>query len=538
MALTSQLFDGLNEAQKRAVAATNGPLLIVAGPGTGKTLTIVRRIAHLIHQGARPESILAVTFTNRAAREMRERSQALLGEDAGKIFIGTFHLLGLRIIRDSRGDEFVIFDRDEQVELLKSLMKDSIKKAQQAVDRISRIKNFLVDGDGETREIYEAYQAALKQRNAFDFDDLIGTPTELLQSSDLARSYQDRFKYIIVDEYQDINPAQYRLLRLLAGPAGNVCAVGDPDQAIYAFRGADLENFLNFEKDFPGAARITLARNYRSTATVLNAADTVIKNNQKRISKELVPSREQGAQISLLSVPDERAEGAFIVQEIEHRMGGTSHYQQYAHGARRAPEHSFRFSDFAVIYRTNAQARALEETFRASGIPYQVIGRRSSAQTKEIEGTIAYLRSLVQPGNAAGPAPAGAADAREAKLLTAADFFDPRADAVALMTLHMAKGLEFPVVFITGCEEGLIPCTIMKDGVDIEEERRLFYVGMTRAKDELFLVHSRRRFLYGQQLTPPPSPFLGEIPGKFIGVSILPDRVKKEKQQEKQLGLF
>ncbi|MEK6698775.1 MAG: UvrD-helicase domain-containing protein [Nitrospirota bacterium] len=538
MALTSHIFDDLNEPQKQAVTTTNGPLLVVAGPGTGKTLTIVRRIACLIHQGARPENILAVTFTNRAAREMRERSQALFGEDAGKIFIGTFHLLGLRIIRDSRGEEFVILDRDEQVELLKPLMKDSVKKAQQMVERISRIKNFLVDGDGETGEIYEAYQAALKQRNAFDFDDLIGTPIEMLQNSDIARTYQDRFKYIIVDEYQDINPAQYCLLRLLAGPAGNVCAVGDPDQAIYAFRGADLENFLNFEKDFPGAARITLAENYRSTAAVLNAADTVIKNNQKRITKELVPTREQGPQISLLSVPDEREEGEFIVNEIEHRMGGTSHYQQYTSGARRVTERSFRFSDFAVIYRTNAQAKALEETFSASGIPYQVIGRRSNAQTKEIEETIAYLQSLIQPDNAAGPGPADAIDAKEAKLLTAADFFDPRADAVALMTLHMAKGLEFPVVFITGCEEGLIPCTIMKDGVDIEEERRLFYVGMTRAKDELFLVHSRRRFLYGQQLTPLPSPFLSEIPGKFIGVSIVPDRVKKEKQREKQLGLF
>jgi DNA helicase II / ATP-dependent DNA helicase PcrA len=560
----SHFLDDLNESQKQAVLSSEGPVLIVAGPGTGKTLTIVRRIACLIHQGARPESILAVTFTNRAAREMRERTEALLGSDAGKIFIGTFHLLGLRIIRDSGGDEFVILNRDEQVGLLKSLTKDSARKAQEAVDRISRIKNYLVSENpsaspfskggptefppltkggeggfgGEIKGIYEAYQAALKQRNALDFDDLIVTPIELLQNSDIARTYQDRFKYIIVDEYQDINPAQYCLLRLLAGPVGNVCAVGDPDQAIYAFRGADLENFLNFEKDFPGAARITLARNYRSTATVLNAADTVIKNNQKRITKELVPTREQGTQISLLSVPDERAEGAFIVQEIEHRMGGTSHYQQYANGERPSSERSFRFSDFAVIYRTNALAKALEETFRASGIPYQVIGRRSNAQTKEIEETIAYLRSLIQPGHAAGPAPVDAADAREAKLLTAADFFDPRADAVALMTLHMAKGLEFPVVFITGCEEGLVPCTIMKDGIDIEEERRLFYVGMTRAKDELFLLHSRRRFLYGQQLTPSPSPFLSEIPGKFIGVSIVPDRVKKEKEQEQQLGLF
>lgn len=534
----SHLLDDLNESQKYAVLSSGGPLLIVAGPGTGKTLTIVRRIACLIHQGARPESILAVTFTNRAAREMRERAAAPLGKRAEKIFIGTFHLLGLRIIRDCRGDDFVIYNREEQVELLRSLTKDSVKKAQQAVDRISRIKNFLVDGDDETGTIYEAYQSVLRQRNAFDFDDLIGTPIELLQNGDIARTYQDRFKYIIVDEYQDINPAQYRLLRLLAGPGCNVCAVGDPDQAIYAFRGADLENFLDFDKDFPGAARITLAENYRSTETILHAADSVIRNNRKRIDKALVSTRETGAQISVLSVPDERAEGAFIVQEIEHRMGGTSHYQQYTNAARRSAERSFRFSDFAVIFRTNAQAKALEGAFSASGIPYQVIGRRSSAQAKEIEETVAYLRSLIHPDHAAAPGPADAADATEAKLLCAADFFDPRADAVTLMTLHMAKGLEFPVVFITGCEDGLVPCTIMKDGIDVEEERRLFYVGMTRAKDELFLLHSRRRFLYGRQLTPSPSPFLSEIPGKFIAVGILPDRMKKEKQQEKQLGLF
>ena len=531
-----QIFDGLNEVQEKAVKTIDSPLLVVAGPGTVKTLTIVRRIVYLIQQGVRPEDIHAVTFTNRAAREMRERAAAMLGNVAGKVFIGTFHVLGLRIIRECLGDDFFIYSRDEQIELLKSLMKNSAKKAQLAVERISRIKNFLEDADREVQETYEAYQSALKHHNAFDLDDLIMIPIEMLQNSETALKYQDRFRDIIVDEYQDINPAQYVLLRLLAGRSGNVCVVGDADQAIYAFRGADLESFLNFEKDFPGATWITLSENYRSSGIILNAADSLIKNNQKRIEKELVPTREKGHRVSVMSVPDERAEGTAIIQEIEKRIGGTSHYQMTRNNSGRGdPGRSFRFSDFAVVFRTNAQVRALEEAFASSGIPYQVVGHRRSAQRKEIEETVTYLQSLIHSDVTTQPDPT---DAKEAKLLSAADFFDPRADAVTLMTLHMVKGLEFPIVFVAGCEDGLFPCTLMKAGVDIEEERRLFYVGMTRAKNELFLIHARSRFLYGQRLDPSPSPFLREIPEGYIQVSVVPDREKKQKEKDSQLNLF
>jgi superfamily I DNA/RNA helicase len=511
-------------------------VLIVAGPGTGKTLAMSRRIAWLIHEGVGPESILAMTFTNRAAREMRERTVSLLGDIARKVFIGTFHLLGLRIIRDNREDELVIYTRDEQIPLLMSLMRDSDRNARQAADRISRVKNCLDDLDAELQPLYDAYQSSLAEQHACDFDDLIGIPITLLENGDIARTYQDRFKYVIVDEYQDINPAQYRFLRLLAKGTDNVCAVGDPDQAIYAFRGADIENFLHFDRNFPHAARITLSENYRSTGIILNAADALIGNNRKRISKELVPTRDKGGLISLIDLADEKAEGEAVIHEIEARMGGTSHVRMMQVGAcRDFDDRSYRFSDFAVIFRTNAQARAMEDAFRASGIPYQLIGRKRSAQAKEMEETIAYLRSFLQEEDAAEPGPG---DRQESKLLTPADLFDPRADAVTLMTMHMAKGLEFPVVFMTGCEDGLVPYTIMKEDVDIEEERRLFYVGMTRAKEELFLLRARKRFLYGQQLTLDRSPFLGEIPLDLMKPVLVPDKMKKQKEPDEQLGLF
>jgi superfamily I DNA/RNA helicase len=531
-----KILDGLNECQKHAVITINGSLLVVAGPGTGKTLTIVRRIAYLVHQGVSPEHILAVTFTNRAAREMKERAEALLGGIASMLFAGTFHLLGLRIIKDTHGKEFSIFSRDEQAVLLKSLTQTSARKVQQVAEKISRIKNFLEDSDKETQAIYKAYQAALSQRNAYDFDDLIRIPIEILEKNEeLRKKYQDKFKHIIIDEYQDINPAQYRLLKLLAGNTPNICAVGDADQAIYAFRGADLRNFLNFEQDFPGAAMITLSENYRSTGIILDAAESVIKNNKNRIDKELIPTRGKGARVTVISVPDERAEGSAIIREIEVRIGGTSRYQmEHGNVGRGGSEWSFRFSDFAVIFRTNAQATALEEGFSASGIPYQVIGRKNSAQAREIEDTLAYLRSLVQD---VGISEQESIETQDFKLLDPADLFNPGADAVTLMTLHMAKGLEFPVVFITGCEEGLIPYTFMKDRTNIEEERRLYYVGMTRTKNELFVLYSRRRSLYGHRLPSIPSPFLSDIPETLLQFTVVPDKVKKQKERE-QLGLF
>lgn len=531
------ILEGLNESQARAVTTLSGPLLVVAGPGTGKTLTMVRRIVYLIKQGVRPEHILAMTFTNRAAREMKERAASLLGDQADRIFIGTFHLLGLRILQESRGDDFGICSREEQIELLKPLLKGSPKKIPHVAETISRVKNFLQKPNAETRDLLVQYQTALQQRNLYDFDDLIRIPIALLESSTEKRDYyQSKFSHVIVDEYQDINPAQYRLLMLLARKTRTVCAVGDCDQAIYGFRGADMSNFLNFEKEYPCATRITLTQNYRSTGVILQAADSVIKNNRKRFEKKLTCSRDKGMHISVISVPDERTEGAAIIQEIEERIGGTSHYRMmHASAGVGHSDRSYKFSDFAVIFRTNAQAKALEEEFSASGIPYQMIGRRSSTQEKETEQTLAYLRSLLPAANPSGLMPE---NAKEAKLLEPADLFDPRAEVVTLMTLHMAKGLEFPVVFITGCEDGLIPCTVMQDEVDLEEERRLFYVGMTRAKDELLILHSRKRFLYGQRLSPVPSPFLAETPGALVKCMVVPNKVKKHRELDRQLGLF
>jgi DNA helicase-2/ATP-dependent DNA helicase PcrA len=527
------IFTGLNDSQKQAVTTINGPVLVVAGPGSGKTLTIVRRIAYLIDQGVNPKSILAVTFTNRAAREMRERTEALLGEQAKRVFIGTFHLLGLMLIREMRGGSFSLYNREEQIAVLKTLVGGSAKKAEHAAESISRIKNDLQEPDADIQSILDSYKAAMDRNAAYDFDDLISVPIDILSES--SQQSNRKFTHIIVDEYQDINPSQYRFLHLLAQNTMNICAVGDPDQAIYAFRGADLRNFLNFEQDHPGASRIVLSKNYRSTATILRASDSLIRNNQQRIRKELIPTREQGVKISVTSAPDDRAEAEAIISEIESRIGGTSHAIMRQQAMNHDRERSYRFSDFAVIFRTNAQAKVLEDAFRESGIPYQLVGRRSKTKSREIEETIAYLKSFLRHDEAGGHQ---RGDAMEEKLLAPADLFDPRADAVALMTMHMAKGLEFPVVFIAGCVDGIVPLKIMKDGFDIEEERRLFYVGMTRAKDELHLLHARKQFLFGQTLSPARSSFINEMPQDLLAVAVLPDRKEKRKTENKQMGLF
>jgi DNA helicase-2/ATP-dependent DNA helicase PcrA len=527
---SSDICHKLNESQKKAVMTSEGPLLIVAGPGTGKTLTIVHRIAYLISQGVSPENILSVTFTNRAAKEMFERADGLLEGKADKIFIGTFHFLGLKIIRDVLTDSFVIYNRDDQIILLKSLLGVSANKAHEMADRLSRIKSLMDDADDGMKGIYESYQSALMKNSAFDFDDLILKPIEMFNSSDLLEKYRSKFKYIIVDEYQDINQAQYRLLKLLADNKGNICAVGDSDQAIYAFRGADVENFLNFERDFKDTKVIHLTHNYRSTGVIVNASGMMIKNNLKRINKELYPTKEKGKHIAVISVPDDKAEGETIIKEIEEQIGGTSHYQMHTGAVKDFSDRSYGFSDFAVIFRTNAQARAIEEAFITSGIPYQVIGGSRLLKREETND--------IREDNSAVLENTAVADfINELKLLTPADAFDPRADAVTLMTLHMAKGLEFKIVFVAGVEDGLIPYTLNKDAADIEEERRLFYVGMTRAMDGLFLIHARNRFLYGQRLAQAPSPFLKEIPEEFIEKRFVPDRIKKQKKDD-QIGLF
>jgi ATP-dependent DNA helicase UvrD/PcrA len=531
---TSPILDGLNDSQRRAATTIDGPLLIVAGPGTGKTLTIVHRIAWLISHGVNPDSILAVTFTNRAAREMRERAETLLGNAVSRIFIGTLHLLGLTILKELSSTDFTVYNRGEQVELLKTLSKKTGTSAHDLLENISRIKNFVDPLDEDSKGPFEAYETMLKNNHAVDFDDLIRTPLTILEQISSA-AFLSKFSHIMVDEYQDINPTQYRLIRLLSQKSHSICAIGDSDQAIYGFRGANASCFLSFDKDFNNSKAVALTENYRSSAVILSASNSVISNNQKRIKKNVIPMLGHGSNIAVFSLPDERTEGEVIVQEIEARIGGTSHYQMSRSGRDRdRPSDSFCFSDFAVVYRTNAQAKAIEEAFSASGIPYQVIGRKSSLQSKALDKTIAYLHSLINP-DAAG---LGQSTTCETKLLTPADFFDPRANAVTLTTMHTAKGLEFKVVFIAGVEDGLLPFTMTKKNIDIEEERRLFYVGMTRAKEELFLLHVRSRFLFGQRLLPLPSPFLKEIPDNLIESITVPDKVKKRKEPDKQMGLF
>jgi DNA helicase-2/ATP-dependent DNA helicase PcrA len=646
------ILKNLNDSQREAVVTVDGPLLVIAGPGTGKTLTITHRIAYLISQGVCPENILCVTFTNRAAREMLERTESLLGKSSVRPFIGTFHSLGVRILGETVTHDFVVYSRDDQLELIKTILTDSglaghsSKRGrtnyQKIVEAISKIKNLTDIKDEWLKSVFERYQSALSKNSALDFDDLIIRPVELLNDRDLLERYRMQFRYIIVDEYQDINPAQYRLMSLLTGEKGNICAVGDPDQAIYAFRGADVENFLNFERDFSGAGRIVLTKNYRSTAMVLNASHSLIRRNRKRIPKDIRAVRGEGSRITVISVPDERAEGEVIVEEIEKRIGGTSHYRLiHTEGTAASRERSYGFSDFAVIFRTNGQARGIREAFARSGIPCRVIGTTDQLKRGEISDVLSLLRLLLNPeddlslrevitspylgfGETVLSALLTIAEEKglslfdAAKMLSAngdervrkfvslierfmelkemlpmdklldhllsesgirdyyrdsgdnlmfletlvssyrdlrstealprfanelticsvqADAFDSGAEAVALMTMHMAKGLEFSVVFIAGVEDGLIPCTIKRDDVEIEEERRLFYVGMTRARDELFLIHARKRLLYGRKVLQSPSPFLKEIPDEFIEKRTVPDR-RGRKQEERQAGLF
>lgn len=570
----SGILDGLNGSQRRVVTATGRHLLVVAGPGTGKTLTIVRRIAYLLAQGVPPEHLVVVTFTNRAAGEMRERIDTLLGTQAHNLFIGTFHVLGLTIIRESLQQSLTICSRDEQVGILKPLVGNSVRAAQHMVETISRVKGHgsWVEADEYDRQakgVCEAYQTALKEKGLYDFDDLIRIPIELFEAGRVPAHLLSRFRHIIVDEYQDISPAQYRLLTCLVGAdEGNtLCAVGDSDQAIYAFRGADVQNFLNFRHDFPDAGRCVLEENYRSTARILEGADGLISHNRRRIEKRISARREEGRQITLLSVPDERTEAESIVQDIETRMGGTSHYRLAEEkSARDFTETSYSFSDFAVLYRTNGQAKVLHKAFTEWGIPCQVIGGRSSFDRKAFierlrlllstaparidlgellreiateagvpESEAGFLEHLVLAHRDLPWHDAISSIMNELLLMTPADAFDPRAQAVALMTLHMAKGLEFKVVFIAGCEEGLVPFTLLHDDTDIEEERRLFYVGMTRAKDELHLLHARSRFLYGHKLSGGPSRFLSEIPQGLTRAQTIADKAKQKKVKQESL---
>lgn len=624
-----EILNNLNPRQKEAVTTINGPLLILAGPGSGKTRVLTHRLAHLIANNIAPKNILAVTFTNKAADEMKQRVAKLIGGKTYAPLIGTFHSICLKILRIEIDKleykkSFTIYDEDDKLSVIKKIIPElEINKDQfppkKAATIISGLKSEFIDYatyaenareyfEKTMSRIYSAYQNEMKRNNALDFDDLIMLTIKLFEKfPETLNKYQEKFQYILVDEYQDTDPIQYRLIRLLAAKYRNICVVGDDAQSIYSFRNADFRNILNFEKDYPEAKVITLDQNYRSTQNILDAASKIISKNKYQKPKNLWTENPAGPPISIVSTWDEKTEAELIAQKIEELK-----------------KQGFKLKDFTVFYRTNAQSRAIEETFIRNNIPYKLIGATKFYQRKEIKDLISYLKFIATedlisleriinvPPRGIGEITfkkikgAGLKNAAQEKpeinkfytliknlkkeseklplsqilkmilketdyrdylkksyggnilandipedearwqniqelvnvcsdydkieapqglyeflektaLFSDADEINEQKDLVHLMTLHTAKGLEFSVVFISGCEEGILPHSrSLINPLDIEEERRLFYVGITRSKSHLYCIFAQRRSSWGQKEANPPSRFLTEIPEQLI----------------------
>lgn len=635
------IYDTLNPMQKEAVLHTEGPLLILAGAGSGKTRVLTHRIAYLIEEKeVNPWNILAITFTNKAAGEMRERVDSLVGFGAESIWVSTFHSTCVRILRRYIEDlgyatSFSIYDSDDQKTLMKQVFKtldiDTKQYKERSVlgiissakDKLISPEEFLLNAGQDFRqkkvgEIYREYQNQLKKNNALDFDDLIVKTVELFQTNPLILDhYQERFRYIMVDEYQDTNTAQFKLISLLASKYGNLCVVGDDDQSIYRFRGADIENILSFEQTFPGARVIKLEQNYRSTQNILDAANGVIRNNMGRKEKKLWTANGTGDEILFKQFEDARDEADYIARQIR--------------------DSGFSYQDQAVLYRTNAQSRLLEERCIFYNVPYRLVGGVNFYQRKEIKDILAYLKTVANgvddlsvlriinvPKRGIGATSMGrvtafasehgmslysalkearmvpglgkaaekigrfisqmesframaqseeytiqdlieaileetgyeeelkaegeiesetrmeniqeliskaAAYEEDAKhpsldgfleqvaLVADIDNVDSSEDRVTLMTLHSAKGLEFPKVYLAGMEDGLFPGMMAissDDRTDMEEERRLCYVGITRAKEELVITAARKRMTHGEMRYCKPSRFVEEIPAELL----------------------
>ena len=650
------LLDALNEPQRQAVMATDGPLLILAGAGSGKTRVLTHRTAYLIEEcGVNPYNIMAITFTNKAAGEMRERIDQMVGYGSESIWVCTFHSTCVRILRRyidrlGFGTNFTIYDSDDQKTLMKDICKrleidTKMYKEKMFLSAISSANDELIDPiEFETRaagdyvkrkqaQVYREYQQALKQNNALDFDDLIMKTVELFKlDKEVLASYQDRFRYIMVDEYQDTNTAQFELIRLLALKYQNLCVVGDDDQSIYKFRGANIYNILNFEHHFPDATVIKLEQNYRSTQNILDAANAVIANNQGRKEKRLWTDNGAGDKITFEQLDTAAEEADFVARDI----------------ARRVRKGEYQYKDCAILYRTNAQSRLFEERFITANIPYKIFGGVNFYARKEVKDLLAYLKTIDNgqddlavrriiniPKRGIGAASInkvalyaqeqeisfydalcvaeqvpglGKAAAKirpfvlfiqsmkaKAKLLSVADLlqeviettgyvreleaegtdeaearienideliskavdyaeveeaptlngflenvalvadidsFDENSDYVVLMTLHSAKGLEFPNVYLAGLEDGLFPSymSITSDNsqAEIEEERRLAYVGITRAKKNLTITSARVRMVRGQTQYGKVSRFVREIPPELLSREIYEPKPKEE----------
>lgn len=654
------VLEGLNPAQREAVGVPSGPLLILAGPGSGKTRVITHRIAHLLqHHGVSPHRLMAVTFTNKAAREMKGRLEKLVGPRAGDLTVGTFHATCARILRREAhhlglDPSFVIYDDDDQLGLVKSVLKDLELDEKRYPGRpflnaISSAKSELVGPHqyGEFTQsywqevaarVYRRYQELLGLNRAMDFDDLLMVTVQLFRSCpEVLERYQERYLHLLVDEFQDTNVAQYALVKLLAAKHRNVCVVGDPDQSIYSWRSADIRNILNFEKDYPDLKMVVLEQNYRSTGTILEVAQGVISSNRMRKAKRLWTENSSGLPVTVFEAYDEGEEASFVAREIERLAAREGHTLQ----------------DFAVMYRTNAQSRALEDAFIRYGLRYKLVGGTRFYERREVKDVIAFLRLLQNPsdgvslarvvnvpprgigartmaelerlskqrgvslfeamriavgdeGTGGGKAPASLAPrvrnavlsfiemidalvrerpelgilplldlvlertgyrsylldgsdegqerwenvmelrtvARDYEqlspgvaldgflegmaLMSDVDGLQEQEEGVTLITLHAAKGLEFPCVFIVGMEDGICPhLRSFDDPAALEEERRLCYVGVTRAMQRLWLVYATRRTLYGNMSYNEPSRFLADVPPHLVtgnGAAGLRDR--------------
>ncbi|XXX81838.1 UvrD-helicase domain-containing protein [Sorangium sp. So ce134] len=610
------LLDALDPEQRAAAELTEGAVLLLAGPGTGKTRTLTHRIAHLVLDlGVPPEQCLAITFTRRAADEMRERLGALLGEAGGRVPAMTFHALGLSLLREraqgAGGAPPRIAGERERVALLAAALGVPERRAARLLADIAALKRRYprhadarrpqegapAEGGEIDRHVdraWKVYEDELAARGLVDLDDLIGHAVLLLEEQGEAlAAARARARYLSIDEYQDIDERQYRLVRALVPPGGNVCAIGDPDQAIYGFRGADVGFFFRFQQDFPAARVVRLKRNYRSSRPIVEAALQVIAPSPTLGARELLPSAGGVELVAVHESPTEAAEAERVVHTIERMLGGSTFFSMDSGRVDSpAPGGEYSFSDFAVLYRTEAQSEPLREAFARSGMPFQ---RRSERRVVERAASEALARALdgappgplaarlkaaaarlreevAQPGVDGAPPEGAAAEGAprlgeadvdaalelllplaercggdldrfliELAVSTEVDAWDPRADRISLLTLHAAKGLEFRVVFLVGCEDGLLPLRFPgREETDVAEERRLFYVGMTRARERLFLTRSMRRARHGQVVETEVSPFVREVEDRLLlRVGPSPEAQKKPRAgADRQMKLF
>ena len=555
VAPSADILAGLDSDQRRAAEIIAGPLLIVAGPGSGKTRTLTHRIAHLIrNHRVRPAHCLAITFTRRAADEMRERLQRLLPAVADTLPLFTFHALGMSVLQEhwnaaglQRG--FRVASDAERQQLLRETLGVSARQTRNLLSAISVAKRTgQAPAEARQADIYHRYQQELDARNLVDFDDLIGRTIQVFEADPgLRDAYRERYQWVCIDEYQDVDEQQVRLIKLLVPPDGNICAIGDPDQAIYRFRGADVRFFAQFTADFPGARVVRLTRNYRSDRNIVHLSSQVIAPSGSEQQSTPVLAGTPSL-ITLHEARTEKAEAEFVVHSIETLLGGHSFFSIDSGRSRDAEDRAVSFSDIAVLYRTEAQAEAVVEALHRSGMPFQ---KHAHTRLLDHPGVAALLDTLrEQPGAGAlvvrleaacEKAEATGAEeetraalellqpvARECgddldrflstlALETQVDTRDPRADRISLLTLHAAKGLEFPVVFIVGCEDGILPLNWGKtESADLEEERRLFYVGVTRAKTKLYLCHAQKRRWRGTVQPMSPSPYLADIEEQLL----------------------